>query len=206
MGALAGVSMVAYDCKSATVTMKGAGTLTEEAARAALAKKSFKMSSFREGPQPTTTVYLFRVTGIEPGSRAAVAAHLRENLVDADEVLVDGGAWAIVRMKRGKASSEGAIAKALEVQGARLEGFETRQWPTSLASYSISLSGVDGAAARDEVRTALQGLEKVLAAFVLEEGPTARVFLREPCDRIEEMAREALRAKGIEVAKFGTRL
>jgi hypothetical protein len=199
LGALPGVAKVAYDCKTATVTMKKEGTLTKDAAGEALAKKGFKLTRFEAGPESTSAVYLFRAEG---GAPSEIEGLLRDRLSDAQGVLVDGAGRALVRMKPGKAASERTIAGALEEKGVRVAAFETKEWPASPASYSIALGGGNGSGAGEAVRGILQDLDKVLAALVFEEGRAARIFLREPCDRIESSARAALEGKGFAVAKF----
>ncbi|MCI0587129.1 MAG: hypothetical protein L0323_09850 [Planctomycetes bacterium] len=203
MGALPGVAKVAYDCKTATVTMKEGGTVTEAAAKGALEKKGFKMSRFESGAAPTVAVYLFRARGLAPGGREALVLQLPKRFPEARGIDVDGGGFVVLEMKPGKETTKAEIAGALEAAGCSLAGLERKDWPASSVSYVGNAEGVDGPASLEEVREALSRLDKVLAAQVFAGGGAFRVRLKEPCDRIESAVKEALAAKGYRVSRFG---
>ncbi len=203
MGALPAVAKVAYDCKTATVTMKEGGTLTEATAKGALEKKGFKMSRFEPGAPPTVAVYLFRAREVGAGGREALAKRLRERFPDARSVEVDSGGYAVLEMSPGKATTKAEIAEALEAAGSSLAGLGREDWPVSSVAYVGRVEGGSDPVALDEVREALRRLEKVLAAQVFAEGGAFRIRLKEPCDRIEAAVKDALGAKGYAVAGFG---
>src|SRR5262245_17001428 len=203
LGALTGVAKVAYDCKTAVVTMKEGGTMTEAAAKGALEKKGFKMSRFEPGAPPTVAVYLFRARDLGPGGREALARRLRETFPEARSVEVDSGGYAILEMNPGKETTKAQIAGALEEAGSAFAGLGREDWPVSSVSYVGRVEGADSPAGLEEVREALRRLEKVLAAQVFAEGGSCRIRLKQPCARIEAAVKEVLGAKGYAVSGFG---
>jgi hypothetical protein len=193
---------VAYDCKTATITMKAGATLSQEDVSAALSKSGFRMTNFRQGSPETQEVHLFRVTGMAPEKHAEVCRVLRASLSGATDVVVDStGRAAVVTAKRESATAD-SLERVLAREGCGLEGLERKVWPRIGAVYEVTVPAMRGATASEEVRNIVSRQEKVVAAFVFENTKTVQLHLKEPCDRIEEAVRAALREKGYQVERF----
>ncbi|MBI1850167.1 MAG: hypothetical protein HYR85_07465 [Planctomycetes bacterium] len=205
MGKLDGVQSVAFDCKTATVTMKPGAVLTRDVAERVLKAEKFGVKSFENGAAPTVTAYVFQITGLAEGSRDTVRRRLAADVPDASEVVVDSTGSATITLKGNGTLDEKALASSLRACGCATRAVEKREWPKITASYELGVRDLSGDDAPVRVREALGRLDKVLAAYVFRDTNTARIELREPCEKIEAAAREALRAIGLEVSRFERR-
>jgi len=215
LGALAGVAEVKFDCKTATVTMKGDATLAPESAEKALHDAGFPMKSFSGGPPPSLPVLRALVrtkAGLPPS--AAVLARLEGDL--ARELSAAAGLADITDLSvepdgrltaQGKADAKldaAALSSALATRGLVAGEVETRAWPRTATAYSATLRGPTDAAAVAKARAAIEAIDNVVAAIACADGPW-RIVTREPCANVETRLRAALRAAGFELAEVKPR-
>ena len=205
MSKLESVEAVSFDCKTATVTMKEGAVLERAAAERALAAEKLGVKSFEGGAAPTVTAYLFQITGLADGSREAVCRRLAADFHDASDVVVDSTGAARITLKGSGTIDEKALASSLRTCGCAMQAVEKREWPKVTASYELTVGDLAGEDAPSRIREALSRLDKILVAYVFRDTHTARIELREPCEKIEAAAREALRAIGVEVSRFERR-
>lgn len=223
MGALAGVADVAFDCKTATVTMKPDGTLSSEQVEKALVGAGFGMKSFRGGPPPTVVVIRARIRtrdGAAPTPDAL--ADLARELPAAAELLLepDGRLTARGRpdgkdetQEKGEEREKDGTAAKLDVasltaaaarRGLVVEEGETLAWPRSATTYVATLRAPPAAAARGTVRDAIEAIESVLAAIERPDGAWL-VVTKEPCAELEARLRAALKPAGLALERVAPR-
>ena len=203
MGALAGVGDVKFDCKTATVTMKGDATLASEAAEKALKDAGFGVTSFSGGPPPSFVVVRATLkskdgTPIGDADAARIAKVLEGELPALREVFVepDGRLTAIAKndAKLETAHVEAAIRLRANVD---LADASRSTWPRTATRYIAKVKAAD-AAARTKARAAAESLDTVAGAIDRRDG-TLLVVTKEPCTNLEAKLKEALRGAGVEL-------
>jgi len=213
LGALAGVDEVKYDCKTATVTMKGEATLAEASVDKALRDAGFKMKSFAGGPPPTVAVVRASVrtkAGETPSAAALekISSELVRELPEAAELLVDLDGRLTIEGKpdaklEAKALSS-RLAALFDKGGLVLNGAENRTWPRSAAVQVATLKVAGDARSKADARAAIEGLDNVLAVVNRVDGLWL-VVTREPCTNLEARLRAALTPIGVEVVAVRAR-
>jgi hypothetical protein len=213
LGALAGVGEVKYDCKTATVTMKGDATLVEASAAKALKDAGFGMTSFASGPPPTVAVVRASVktkSGEAPSAAALakLSSELGREVPEAAELLIEvDGRLTIAGKPDAKLEAKELstrLTKLLEKNSLVLEGAETRAWPKSATLYVSTLRGAVDAKKSANARATIENLDNVLAAVIRLDGSWL-VVTREPCSNLEERLRSALKPTGVEVVEIRMR-
>ena len=198
---------VRYDCKTATVTMKGDASLAEASVAKALRDAGFALKSFAGGPPPTVAVVrasLRTKSGETPSAAelTKLSSELPRELPDAAEILVDLDGRLTVEGKpdeklEAKALSS-RLAALLEKSGLVLDGAEDRTWPRSASIQVAELRAAAGANSKANARATLEALDNVLAAVHRFDGLWL-VVTREPCSNLEARLRAALTPIGVEV-------
>lgn len=202
MGNLAGVGDVAFDCKTATIKMKGDATLEKSAVEKALAGAGCKIGEFTSRERPTFAVVTVTLKKIDANGDfgAKLEQELPRELPALTEVFLEADGRATLHVREGKSLDEAALAAALAKRQLAAEAFSTKRWPTSAARKVAVVNGMGDAAAHAAARAAIEGIGNVLAAIPRHDGGSFVVFTREPCANLEARLREALRAAGLELA------
>ncbi|HET6165169.1 MAG TPA: hypothetical protein VFG37_15975 [Planctomycetota bacterium] len=202
MGKLAGVGDVAFDCKTATIRMKGEATLEKAAVETALTGAGCKMGEFTARERPTFAVVTVALKSIDAkeASAATLTQELPRELPELTDVFLEPDGRATLLVREGKALDEAALKAALAKRQLAAEGLATKRWPTSAARKVAVVKGMSGAAVPAKARTAIESIGNVLAAIARPDGGSFVVFTREPCANLEARLREALGAAGLELA------
>src|SRR5262245_25374019 len=166
--------------------MRRGATLSEKAATAALAKEKLTVTGFTAKEPPKSTVLVFPAGRFDPAKRGDAEADLRRERPDVERVEIDDAGAAIAWLRA----------------GARSTAPEARAWPESFVVYEVDVPALGGAASPREIHDLLLELEKPIGVSVFRESRRARLYLREPCDRIRDAATERLRARGFSVSRF----
>jgi hypothetical protein len=202
LGKLAGVGDVAFDCKTATIRMKGDATLEKAAVETALTGAGCKMGEFTARERPTFAVVTATLKTVDAkgASAATLAQELPRELPELAEVLLEPDGRATLLVREGKVLDEAALKAALAKRQLTAEGLATKRWPTSAARKVAVVKGMSGGAAQAKARTAIESISNVLAALARADGGSFVVFTREPCANLEARLREALSAAGLELS------
>lgn len=202
---------VAFDCKTATIRMKGVATLDKATVEKALTGAGCKIGEFTAGERPTFAVATMTLKVVSATGTSGAAAgttipdgpalatleqELPRELPVLTELFVEPDGRATLLVREGKALDEAALKAALAKRQLVAEGVATKRWPTSAAH---KVAGVRGAPL-EKARAAIEGIGNVVAAIARRDGVSFVVFTREPCANLEERLREALRAAGLELA------
>jgi hypothetical protein len=202
LGNLAGVGDVAFDCKTATIKMKGDATLDKAAVEKALAGAGCKIGEFTSRERPTFAVVTVTLKKLDADgtSVALLEQELPRELPALAETFLEPDGRATLLVREGRSLDEAALGAALAKRRLAAEGFSTKRWPTSAARKVAVVKGMADAAAHAKARAAIEGIGNVLAAIPRNDGGSFVVFTREPCANLEARLREALRAAGLELA------
>lgn len=202
MGKLAGVGDVTFDCKTATIKMKGEATLDKAAVEKALTGAGCKIGEFTARERPSFAVVTGTLKTIDakgaPG--ATLEQELPRELPELTDLFLEPDGRATLLVREGKSLDEAALKVALAKRQLAAEDLSTKRWPTSAARKVAVVKEMSGVAAQAKARAAIEAISNVLAAIARRDGGSFVVFTREPCANLEARLREALSAAGLELA------
>ncbi len=186
----------------ATVVTEHDTVLTELDADRVIRDAGFDVVSFQIGPPPKLAAVLFYLDRFEPDERARVERALREDLEDADKIAIDSLGRATVVMSGRPAAAQAAVIASLKKRGVAAQELETRTWPKLDATYTVTVSGMNGLIETRTVANALANVSKVVAVHVYQDTGTAMLWLKEPCNMLEANVRSALELAGFSLSSF----
>jgi len=215
LGKLAGVGDVTFDCKTATIRMKGEATLDKAAVEKALTGAGCKIGEFTARERPSfavVTVTLKEIGARGPSGASAgtsisgapsvakLEQELPRELPELTDLFLESNGRATLLVREGRSLDEAALKAALAKRQLAAEDLSTKRWPTSAARKVAVVKEMSGVEAHAKARAAIEGISNVLAAIARPDGGSFMVFTREPCANLESRLREALRAAGLDLA------